>query len=353
MTDNNSNIPSPNLSTPQSPTPQEEGDEIVRHMAVESQLRGQESNLQELVSRTLASMQDDEDDSELQSLDKRKRNYARYLLYELAAVAIGLAVFFLKGLFNTDKIRKDHDVVTVAEKYETISVRGCSFNMVSVKGGTFTMGVNTHDGDEDNDEAPTQTVTLSDFNIGETEVTQGLWRAVMGELPIKPDGDNHPMKNVSWDDCIKFIKRLNQLTGHHFHLPSEAQWEYAAKGGCKSHDYKYSGSNNIDEVAWYSANSWDKGKDSPDFGNHAVGQLKPNELGLYDMSGNVWEWCQDIYTQYDGKPKTDPIATSDAGTFRVNRGGSWDYISDSARSANRRNRTPDFRNFNIGLRIAE
>ena len=171
MTDNNSNIPTPNLSTPQSPTPQEEGDEIVRHMAVESQLRGQESNLQELVSRTLASMQDDEDDSELQSLDKRKRNYARYLLYVLAAVAIGLAVFFLKGLFNTDEIWKDHDVVTVAEKYETISVRGCSFNMVSVKGGTFTMGVNTHDGDEDNDEAPTQTVTLSDFNIGETEVT--------------------------------------------------------------------------------------------------------------------------------------------------------------------------------------
>lgn len=336
---------------------QTDGDEIVQHMAVEGQLRTHTSNLQGFVNRKLATGDEEEEttlnhDSDEQN-QKKVFHFMRYVLYLLVIAAIVIGIIFAKKYINMNNTPQEHDVETVAEKYETFTVNGCSFNMVSVKGGTFLMGSNTHDGDEDQDELPNQLVTLSDFAIGETEVTQGLWKAVMGSLPIIPEGDNHPMKNVSWDDCIQFINKLNKLTGRHFHLPSEAQWEYAAKGGNKSQNYKYAGSNNIDEVAWYASNSWDKGKDSPDFGNHAVGQLKPNELGLYDMSGNVWEWCQDVFTRYDGKPKTNPVATSDAGAFRINRGGSWDYISDSARSANRRIRTSDFRNFNIGLRLAE
>jgi formylglycine-generating enzyme required for sulfatase activity len=226
--------------------------------------------------------------------------------------------------------------------------------MIKVEGGTFIMGASDDMDDHDSDELPKQEVTLSSYSIGETEVTQGLWFAVMGERPASPDGDNHPMKGVSHDECMKFIAKLNQLTGRHFHLPTEAQWEFAARGGNQSHNYWFSGSNNIDEVAWYSVNSWDMGKGNPDFGNHPVGMKKPNELGIYDMSGNVWEWCLETFVRYDGKPKTDPgLNDSIQGSFRCNRGGSWDYIATSARVNNRRNRTRDFRNFNLGRRRAE
>lgn len=338
----------------------EEGDEIVREMAIASQLRQSGADRQQLVNYTLNNQEsfytekEPPSDNDQQDTASFAILWRRVLLGCVVAVVIGtLCLLGYKYIIlNTDDQDRPH--VTVAEKYETIKVNGYSFNMVSIEGGAFTMGATITDGDEDSDELPTQEVTLSDFTIGETEVTQGLWKAVMGNLPATFDGDNHPMKNVSWDDCQQFIANLNKLTGRHFHLPTEAQWEYAARGGKRSHNYKYAGSNNIEEVAWYAANTWDQGKESPAFGNHAVGTLKANELGIYDMSGNVWEWCQDSYVRYDGIPKTNPTGPANAtNSYHVNRGGSWDYVASSSRVSNRRNRTKDFRNFNLGLRLAE
>ena len=343
----------------------EEGDEIVTEMSIAGQLRNTSSDKQQLVSHILGSQQtenaeyssDDPILSEEGMPQNRLRipHISRRMLIGAATfigivAVIALVVKFLPFRSGNE----EHQLVTVAKKYETIEVNGYRFNMVSIEGGTFNMGAEIRDGDEDSDEIPVQQVTLSAFTIGETEVTQGLWQAVMGNLPCSFDGDNHPIKDISWDDCQDFIKKLNELTKRHFRLPTEAQWEYAARGGNLSKGYKYSGSNDISEVAWYSENAWDKGKESPDFGNHPVGSLKPNELGLYDMSGNVWEWCQDNYSRYDGTPKKDPQGPQNSQkSFRVNRGGSWDYIASSARSCNRRNRTPDFRNFNLGMRLAE
>ena len=277
----------------------------------------------------------------------------RRLLIVASVLLLALGGYWLAIYIKKNSI-KPNVKVTVAKDYETIEVKGCRFNMVKVKGGSFTMGATEDMSDFDIDERPIQKVTLSDYSIGETEVTQGLWYAVTGERPITPDGDDHPMKDVSYNDCISFIEKLNLLTGRHFHLPSEAQWEFAARGGNQSHHYRFAGSNNIDEVAWYSSNSWDLGKGDPDFGNHPVGSKKPNELGLYDMSGNVWEWCNETFIRYDGTAKVDPgLNDTIQGAFRCNRGGSWDYISISARVSNRRKRTRDFRNFDLGLRLAE
>ena len=344
---------------------QEEGDEIVRDMAVTGQLRGASSDKRQLLDYTLSTQQEElsagtlanvetsEEETPEKLLQQRLLN-RRMLLGVLTAVAVCAIIVFAGHYIHWSDDSDKQKYVTVAEKYETIEVNGVQFNMVSIEGGTFTMGATNEDGEEDSDELPTQKVTLSPFTIGETEVTQGLWKAVMGNLPASFDGDYHPMKDISWDDCQEFIDSLNKLTGRHFHLPTEAQWEYAARGGNRSKGYKYAGGSHIEEVAWFSANAWDKGKDSPDFGNHSVGTRKPNELGLYDMSGNVWEWCQDSYARYDGTPKKDPTGPQNSSnSYRVNRGGSWDYIATSARCSNRRNRTPDFRNFNLGMRLAE
>lgn len=268
-----------------------------------------------------------------------------------AAVLVGWLLCTLLPLINKGK---GDTLVTVAKEYETFSVGDCRFNMVLVQGGTFTMGATEEQGeDPDSDETPTHPVTLDDYYIGETEVTQQLWTAVMGEGPIPYDGDQHPMKNISYDDCILFIQKLNELTGQRFHLPTEAQWEFAARGGNLSGHFMFAGSNDIDEVGWHADNSWNQGKKSPDFGNHPVGSKKPNELGIYDMSGNVWEWCYDYYSKYTPAPQKNPNGLENSSaSFRVNRGGSWDYIATSSRVSNRRNRTPDFRNFNLGMRLA-
>ena len=173
---------------------------------------------------------------------------------------------------------------------ESFSVNGITFKMVKVQGGTFTMGATAEQGGVvTSDEKPAHEVTLSSFSIGQTEVTQELWEAVMGSNPSYWKGSKLPVEQVSWNDCQEFVKKLNALTGQKFRLPSEAEWEYAARGDSQSRGYKYSGSNNIDDVAWYDGNS-DK--------THAVATKQPNELGIYDMSGNVLEWCQDWYGNY-------------------------------------------------------
>ena len=229
-----------------------------------------------------------------------------------------------------------------AQGNQTFTVGGVSFTMVYVQGGTFTMGATSEQGsDAEDDEKPAHSVTLSSYYIGQTEVTQELWQAVMGSNPSRFKGSKLPVENVSWDDCIKFIKKLNKLTDQEFRLPTEAEWEYAARGGNKSKGYKYSGSNTIGDVAW----CYDKGSSSPDYGTHQVATKRANELGIYDVSGNVWEWCQDNWHNYDG-------SATQYGSHRVNRGGSWGGYARYCRVSNRDLLSAaDRRNF-LGLRLA-
>ena len=229
------------------------------------------------------------------------------------------------------------------------TVNGVSFKMIKVKGGTFQMGSN--DSEAYGDEKPVHNVTLSDYYIGETEVTQELWEAVMGSNPSGFKGSKRPVERVSWNDCQKFIKKLNQLTGKNFRLPTEAEWEYAARGGNKSRGYKYSGSNTIGDVAWYCDNADYVGKTSPDYGTHTVGTKSPNELGLYDMSGNVWEWCVDWCGDYSSSSQTNPTGPT-SGSVRVLRGGSWRNYARGCRVASRNYVIPGGRSDIGGLRLA-
>jgi formylglycine-generating enzyme required for sulfatase activity len=213
--------------------------------------------------------------------------------------------------------------------------------MVFVQGGTFTMG-RKHGGDKD--EKPAHQVTLSDFYIGKYEVTQAQWRAIMGNNPSYfISCDNCPVEKVSWNDIQEFISRLNAATGKQYRLPTEAEWEYAARGGNQSRNYKYSGSNNVRKVAWYYGNSGSK--------THPVGQKKSNELGIYDMSGNVWEWCYDWYGNYSASTQRDPAGAS-SGSYRVARGGSWYSNAGHVRVSYRDYGAPGNRRDNLGFRLA-
>ncbi len=234
----------------------------------------------------------------------------------------------------------------------TVKVKGVSFKMVRVQGGTFTMGATAEQGsDAFNDEKPAHKVTLSNYYIGETEVTQELWAAVMGSNPSEFKGKRHPVERVSWDDCQEFIRKLNQLTGKTFRLPTEAEWEFAARGGTKSRHYKYAGGNTLGSVAWYWENAGYKGKSSPDYGTHPVARKAANELGLYDMSGNVNEWCQDWDGDYSSSAQTNPKGPSTASS-RVDRGGSWGGNSGYCRVSYRNYGSPGYRIFTLGLRLA-
>ena len=226
---------------------------------------------------------------------------------------------------------------------QSFTVNGVSFTMIAVEGGTFQMGATSEQGsDAWGDEKPVHYVTLSDYYIGETEVTQELWEAVMGSNPSYYSGyPQRPVERVSWNDCQDFITKLNQLTGKNFRLPTEAEWEYAARGGNKSQGYKYSGSNIIGDVAWYYDNS---------SSTHDVKTKAANELGIYDMSGNVYEWCQDWYGDYSSSSQTNPTGPS-YGSFRVLRGGGWDSGASCCRVSLRNGDSPDYRGYYLGLRL--
>ena len=231
--------------------------------------------------------------------------------------------------------------LVAVEGSQTFTVNGVKFTMVPVEGGTFTMGVTSEQGGYAGDKA--HQVTLSDYYIGQTEVTQALWKAVMGSNPSFFKGDNLPVECVSWNDCQVFIQNLNQLTGKQFRLPTEAEWEYAARGGRKSRGYKYAGGNNIGLVAWCGDNSGNR--------THPVAAKQANELGIYDMSGNVWEWCGDWYGDYQSSSQSDPQGPS-SGSSRVYRGGSYYFDARICRVSYRINSTPDYRDGNLGLRLS-
>ena len=226
----------------------------------------------------------------------------------------------------------------------TIPVKnGISIEMVKVEAGSFDMGATPEMQNPDEDEKPVHRVTLTNnYYIGKYEVTQALWKIVMGSNPSNSKGDNLPVENVSWNNCQKFISKLNKLTGKSFRLPTEAEWEFAARGGKKSRGYQYSGSNTLGDVAWYEGNSGSK--------THAVGTKQPNELGAFDMTGNVWEWCQDWHGRYSSSPQTNPTGAV-SGSCRVYRGGSLCYPAGYCRCSCRFDGTPDFRNGDLGLRL--
>ena len=232
---------------------------------------------------------------------------------------------------------------TASYSNHVLRVDNVVYNMKRVEGGTFTMGATAEMSEPSIDEKPTHQVTLSSYAIGETEVTQALWQAVMGNNPSYFKGDDLPVENVGWDECQTFINKLNNLTGQRFRLPTEAEWEFAARGGNRSHHTKYSGSSSLDEVAWYEDNSGSK--------THPVKTKRANELGIYDMAGNVWEWCQDWYGIYSSSSQSNPTGPG-SGSDRVSRGGSWSFTARYCCSSYRNGSTPDYRSSGLGLRLA-
>ena len=224
-------------------------------------------------------------------------------------------------------------------------VNGVRFEMVVVPGGTFMMGATPEQLSQANsDEFPAHEVTLSKFYIGQTQVTQGLWEAVMGyndsEGVIDPEC---PVVNVSWYEIGNFISELNQLTGCNFRLPTESEWEFAARGGNNSNHYLYSGSNNYDDVAWCELNSNDR--------IQPVGSKMPNELGIYDMSGNVWEWCYDWWGMYPSESTVNPTGP-ETGTDRICRGGCMEGHLRFCRIGYRQYYPPQTYRRDLGFRIA-
>ena len=298
-----------------------------------------------------------------ETVEKATKKKATFVvaIVVVAIVAIWLMVPSKKGacvpivISSKDSIKAQAGVPIVISSKDSIKAQvdytpnvktfyanGVSFDMVEVKGGTFRMGATSEQGsDAYSDEKPVHSVTLSTFYIGKTEVTQALWKAVMDYNPSSCNGDNLPVDCVSWDDCQEFIRKLNSLTGQNFRLPTEAEWEFACRGGNNSLGYKYSGSDNIDNVAWYTDNSG--------YTSYPVATKSPNELGIYDMSGNVWEWCGDWYGDYTSGALTNPKGP-ESGSCRVDRGGCCD--SYDCRSSFRGYDYPTFRDDYLGLRLA-
>jgi formylglycine-generating enzyme required for sulfatase activity len=277
--------------------------------------------------------------------ESRLKSHSRRTLVIIAGVITGLlALFILIGVFSSEDEPVQIDVP-----------------LVYVAGGTFTMGCTAEQGEDCEDtEKPAHQVTVDDFYIGKYEVTQAQWKAVTGRNPSFFKGENLPVTNVSWDDIVGtsgdymtiyniqyyadgFIYKLNKLTGKQHRLPTEAEWEYAARGGADNRGYKYSGSDVPAHVAWYVDNSGIK--------THPVGTKSPNELDIYDMSGNVYEWCSDWYGTYNSNAQTNPTGP-ETGSYRVFRSSSWNDGDRDCRVSCRLTNTPDFRGLILGFRLA-
>ncbi|MCM1041480.1 MAG: formylglycine-generating enzyme family protein [Bacteroides sp.] len=277
------------------------------------------------------------------------KNYAKIALLGLLALS----------LFAACEKEKENEKPYIPLEPElqadfTETAYGTAIEMVYVKGGEFMMGATAEQGDDAYDwEKPVRTVRLDSYHIGKYEVTQAQWKAVMGTEPSSFEGENRPVGKVSRGDAKKFCEKLSAKTGKKYVLPTEAQWEYAARGGKKSRGYKYAGSNTLSEVAWYSDNSYALGQYDPDYGTHAVGTKKANELGIYDMSGNVEEWCADYYGSYDVNDTDNPTGPQNVTTCAVVRGGCWVLDARGCRVSYRRpNYHAGYRYSYLGFRVA-
>ncbi|MBQ9469633.1 MAG: formylglycine-generating enzyme family protein [Bacteroidales bacterium] len=258
-----------------------------------------------------------------------------------------------RTLSTNHELRLDlpHDRAIVVEFVEVIDVNGISINMVSIDGGEFDMGAQAdsplgtnYDPLATKYEVPVHRVRLDSYKIGQTEVTQQLWQAVMGSNPSHVKGDRLPVEGVSWNDIVNdFLPKLNALTGRRFRLPTEAEWEYAARGASQTRGMVHPGSSNLRDVAWFEANSEKR--------LQLVGQLMSNELGLYDMCGNVWEWCADYYARYSADAQTNPAGPR-SGSERVLRGGSWYNAATRCRVSERDSYRPNYRFNDVGFRLA-
>ena len=245
-----------------------------------------------------------------------------------------------KTLAKKIKIEENKTVVEDIQLAQGSDTPDIAF-LLLVEGGTFQMGSNYGN----NEEKPVHRITVNNFYIGKYEVTQKEWITLMESNPSHFKGDNLPVENISWNDIQEYLKRLNIQTGKKYRLPTEAEWEYAARGGYKSNTYTYSGSNNLEEVAWSYANTGDK--------TNKVGTKKPNEIGIYDMSGNVWEWCNDWYDEnyYKNSPNNNPKGPT-RGSERVLRGGSCNNGALLCRLSYRYKGSPAERHSNVGFRLA-
>ena len=266
----------------------------------------------------------------------------------LSVVAMTAGVLLASCKKDEDKNKPDNNE-QVSPATMSFEVHGVPFTMVKVTGGTFQMGGTAEQGDDVTKyELPVHSVTLSDYYIGETEVTQALWRAVMGNNPSYYNKDSvngesvFPVEHVTYLQCDTFFNKLSELTGKKFRFPTEAEWEFAARGGNKSNGYKYCGSNSIDSVAWYKENS--------EHTTHPVKQKKPNELGLYDMSGNVQEWCSDWRADYSDTAQVNPKGP-EKGSYRIMRGGNWLYEATYCRVSKRYEDGQTHKYFINGLRL--
>lgn len=252
------------------------------------------------------------------------------------------------GMVSISDVTAMIDIILAGRTIEIIEVTGAvKIKMVKVEGGTFMMGASQESGAAPW-AVPAHKVTVGTFLIGQTEVTQELWQAVMGSNPSRfAEGGGQPVEGVTWHDCQQFISRLRAMTGRDFRLPSEAEWEFAARGGNQSKAYTYSGSNDAAQVAWWGYNMLASG----DCTTHPVGALKANELGIHDMSGNVWEWCQDWFAPYTDSEQTNPTGAA-TGTCKILRGGCWSGESRYCRVWERFYFAPELKGDIIGLRLA-
>jgi len=246
----------------------------------------------------------------------------------------------------------DRSLTVTIEQKPVPTINDVEHTMVFVEGGTFMMGCASEQSEDCNlEEKPSHQVTISDFYIGKYEVTQEQWQVIMGYNPSSFTGDGLPVENVSWDEVQIFITWLNNLTGKRYRLPTEAEWEFVARGGNGSTDYKYSGSNTADEVAWYWNNIPSKTIGAEGYGSQPVGTKAPNDLDIYDMSGNVVEWCSDWYGEYNADTQTDPTGP-ETGSARVCRGGGWVSNESGISVLYRGFVTPDLRLNYLGFRLA-
>lgn len=278
---------------------------------------------------------------QIQQINKTREELSNRLLtvtdsVSLIRTEVNAITIQLKLLESAQEITKNR---------RTFNIGSIEFTMLKVNEGRFLMGSNSGE----DDESPTHRVTLRGFYIGETEVTQELWKEVMNSNPSSRTGDERPVTNVSWNECMAFIRKLNEKTGLPFALPTEAQWEFAARGGSKSKGYKYSGSNYCFDVAnCVDYSFWGELLGYSNSTNY-VASYSPNELGIYDMSGNVWEWCYDSYRYYDGSEQKNPVNSN--GEQKVIRGGGYKNTPSYCRSTYRGHKYYNESADNIGFRL--